>query len=1481
MKKENKNRKAANNATNIRLSKVSLAVMFALGTISGIPAAVAGPGFVCTDNSTPTPFPITAIPVTYNCTAGTGTLSGTTCVQTVPATIGSYTCTDPALTPDVNNNCTASTPAQPVYVCQDPAITPISNAGVMECKTTTVATVTPAYDRPAGTYCTDGSAAIPTYYANSPLLRKFVDTLPGLTAAGKNTFADGTTGEYIPLASPEKKADGTDVYPGSNYYVLGVVQHAQRMHSDLQKPTLQRSYVQLYPQGTTPPTDATPLFYPNPDGSPSTNKIFWPDKQGNPTTEQVYAYDKPHYLGPIIVTTKGTPVRIKMMNFLPTGTAGDHFLPVDTGLPGADTSFPQNRVAIHLHGGDSPWISDGTPHQWFGAVGDANPNKKGDRLTNVPDMPDPGDGAQTIFWPNDQSARLMWYHDHTFGLTRQNAYAGEAAGYLIIDEAELGLLGEPNTLGINKALPNGLLDQIPLIIQDKTFVPNDIATQDAKWDTFKWGKPGDMWFPHVYEPNILNKGGTLVENPAGRWDFGPTDPTWANTVGAMFLTNGEYGLSSPYLDGSVSKASTTPEAYNDTPLVNGVAYPTLTVDPKAYRVRFLNGANDRYWNLSLWMAENRADGLQTEVAMVPADGTSYDVTLPDGTIKPVTVPSDNRPGGVPDPRNAGPDIVQFGNEAGLLPNPKVHTPAPISLTPTVTDATTGQVIGGEVISGGFYLGGAERGDTVIDFSAYKGKTLILYNDTPAPIPGGDSRYDYYTDNPDQTAIGGAPKTLPGYGPNTRTVMQIKVADVTPTNNFDLATLQSELPKAYAASADADITQGALPTIDTQGNVSVTIGSQTYSTAAGSANPIQTKIIKPDFDPNFGRLIANFATDLKLTAGAETPLAYIDEASEIVGDGQLQVWRIRNIDADNHPIHFHLFNVKVLGRIEHGTTKLIPPLESEKGWKETVQHWPLQDTLVALQPKTPQLPFGLPDSVRLLDPTLPVDTQINNSLPYPAGVTAPLAFQQFSLIDGSPKTVSNTLQNFGWEYVWHCHILGHEENDLMRPLVFLPNIGVPLAPKNVSVSNGVITWNDPTPAGGVDASNPPKPTKGNDANEIGFRVVRTEMANGLPVPNSSMDVATTEKLIMAGVNTRANETTLTDAEALKPNTDYEYEVYSVNQATVNADGTPKSGETPSGVPFLVKQQPAAPASLSITNATPRSVDLSWIDQSSNEEGFVVEYSSDGGASWTPGAPAAANTSIATVVGLNPGVAYTFRVSATRTGFVNNAGVPVAITTPAELLAPTGLGVLYNPATATTKLSVSLNWGDASTAESGYVVQRAAGTVNKTTGAITWGVPANLPLAASVLAPNLASYTDTSAVANSLYQYQVKAVSGLVQGPASTANVITASTLAKISQLQASGINTVNSISFQWQQTTSVLATGYEIQRCTPVAPATACTATSGVWTILPTRVNGLNNTKFTDTGLTMKTTYSYQVRAINSAVTIPVSGWSAVYTSKTR
>jgi len=75
----------------------------------------------------------------------------------------------------------------------------------------------------------------------------------------------------------------------------------------------------------------------------------------------------------------------------------------------------------------------------------------------------------------------------------------------------------------------------------------------------------------------------------------------------------------------------------------------------------------------------------------------------------------------------------------------------------------------------------------------------------------------------------------------------------------------------------------------------------------------------------------------------------------------------------------------------------------------------------------------------------------------------------------PATVTNALVNFGYEYVWHCHILGHEENDMMRAMILaIP----PLAASNLTASTQTgtrtvtLTWKD------------------NSLNESGFTVQRS-------------------------------------------------------------------------------------------------------------------------------------------------------------------------------------------------------------------------------------------------------------------------------------------------------------------------------------------------------------------------------------------------------
>ncbi len=117
----------------------------------------------------------------------------------------------------------------------------------------------------------------------------------------------------------------------------------------------------------------------------------------------------------------------------------------------------------------------------------------------------------------------------------------------------------------------------------------------------------------------------------------------------------------------------------------------------------------------------------------------------------------------------GPNMWQIGTEGGWLAAPVEIPLQPIGF---VTDPTLFNV--GNVNQRSLFLGPAERADVVVDFTAFAGKTLILYNDAPAAVPAGVPTYDYFTGNPNLMDVGGAPTTQPGYGPNTRTIMQIRV-----------------------------------------------------------------------------------------------------------------------------------------------------------------------------------------------------------------------------------------------------------------------------------------------------------------------------------------------------------------------------------------------------------------------------------------------------------------------------------------------------------------------------------------------------------------------------------------------------------------------------------------------------------------------------------------------------------------------------------
>jgi len=871
----------------------------------------------------------------------------------------------------------------------------------------------------------------PTYYANSPAgltpimnpatgltastssgtaLAKFVDSLAGLGlpgcvtgTVGANLCHENNLGNYIPIATAD-----TATFPGSDYYVIGLKDYRQRMHSNL-----------------LAPVDAL--------GTGVKLRGYYEIKAGVPQAN--------HYLGPVILATKDRPVRILFQNNIASGAAG-LFLPTDPTVMGAGlgpdgiNSYSQNRAVVHLHGGHTPWISDGTPHQWITPAGDLSPFKKGLAFQNVPDMVGAGkpivapsltDGLATYYWTNQQSGRLLFYHDHSHGITRLNVYAGEAAGYLIVDPQESVMMTAGTLPDICDPAVNGGLCAykygIPLVIQDKTFVPANVGGtaslvggQDTLWNIATWGGEGNLWFPHVYEKNQDLAAATGL-NPAGRWDYGPY--VWPP---------------SPVTNPTLPPVSLTPEAFMDTPIVNGTAYPYLPVEKKAYRFRILSAANDRSFNLQLYYGATAAGvacnavtpvpyASCTEVNMVPAVprpacSSTAPVVLtncvcsagvgnsPAGCF-PATYPVDGRDSGVPDPALAGPQMTLIGSESGFLPAPVVLPNHPITFDPV-----------GNIAQKTLLLMPAERGDVIVDFTnAPLGSTIILYNDAPAALPGGDPRYDYYTGNPSQILSGGAPSTLAGFGPNMRTIMQFRVTTlantapvITATNLAGLsaaAPAVGALATAYAASQPAHIVPAG-----TYAKL-----TDTAMAVNGASTPFKGKSINEGFDSTYGRINAMLGTEAPSGLNPSVPLDYAAPATEILRDGQVQLWKITHNGIDSHPIHFHLEDVQVVNRIGwNGEIK--PPDPSEAGWKETVRMNPLEDIIVAMRPTAPVLSFTIPNSVRPLDPTLAVNTLLT----FPDPVT------------GVPTTYPNAMTNFGNEYAWHCHILGHEEFDLMRPVI---------------------------------------------------------------------------------------------------------------------------------------------------------------------------------------------------------------------------------------------------------------------------------------------------------------------------------------------------------------------------------------------------------------------------------------------------------------
>jgi FtsP/CotA-like multicopper oxidase with cupredoxin domain len=159
----------------------------------------------------------------------------------------------------------------------------------------------------------------------------------------------------------------------------------------------------------------------------------------------------------------------------------------------------------------------------------------------------------------------------------------------------------------------------------------------------------------------------------------------------------------------------------------------------------------------------------------------------------------------------------------------------------------------------------------------------------------------------------------------------------------------------------------------------------------STEPLIT-ILAPDAD----------GTDRTITRYRTVACHFEDTVTFFPVLGQYEVWQFINLTGDTHPMHIHLNPFQVLAR--HAVTITVPEGGiTDTGTAATVRHGRGPDD--ELTHRVDDNELGLKDTIRV-NPNEIVELAVR-------------------------------LESYSGRYMYHCHILEHEDRDMMRPIVIMP------------------------------------------------------------------------------------------------------------------------------------------------------------------------------------------------------------------------------------------------------------------------------------------------------------------------------------------------------------------------------------------------------------------------------------------------------------
>jgi hypothetical protein len=327
---------------------------------------------------------------------------------------------------------------------------------------------------------------------------------------------------------------------------------------------------------------------------------------------------------------------------------------------------------------------------------------------------------------------------------------------------------------------------------------------------------------------------------------------------------------------------------------------------------------------------------------------------------------------------------------------------------------------------------------------------------------------------------------------------------------------------------------------------------------------------------------------------------------------------------------------------------------------------------------------------------------------------------------------------------------------------------------------------------------------------------------------------------AQIATVSSNVTSYPNNGLSASTAYSYRVRAYNSGGDSSYSNTASTTTPAA-----PTPPAAPGNLTAASASMNQINLSWTDNSTNEDGFKIERCSGVGCSnFAQIAVVSANVIGYLNNGLSASTAYSYRVRAYNSGGDSSYSNTASATTPAPPV-PAAPGNLA--ATAVSTSQVNLSWTDGANNEDGFKIERC-----------TDAGCSNFAQIATVGA-NVTSYSNNGLSASTAYSYRVRAYNS--GGDSSYSNTASTTTLAAPalpaapSNLATTSVSR-NQINLSWTDN-STNEEGFKIERC----QGSACTNFSQISTVGPGVTNFSNAISSSPL---RRVTYRYRVRAYNSA-----------------